>query len=154
MSIRYDNAVPSVDTPSQVDVLFDTFEEFQRTRVDDAALAIHLQTLYSVVVGLIMPIRVTISFPNPLTHEHATAQALDLAKAMTRDHGSTTATTVLTAVLSHPEINGHPLPAEMLPMLSADPISKRVARLFSARADLQKKSQISIDLPSGRPKDK
>lgn len=117
-------------------VEFDTHDEYKLVSENGHAAAAYLTQLLKSLVGMTMPIMTEIIVPLkpddvlPETRRQMEEQGLVIKQ------GSTPILR-LHALLSHPEVDGHPLPAEMLSAVVQGELPKRVAKLVAREFELR-----------------
>lgn len=121
----------NVKKPSDMLVEFTSYTEFKELSDDDprndrGPLATHLEAMFFSMVGLVMPITITMVTPVPPAKERTPElQAmLDIAKAL----GDRSGKLITGCIVSHRELDGFPLSVEYLPMIAKDNLSKTIAR--------------------------
>lgn len=138
MSIRM-----SAPTPSTLLVEHDTYQEFVATR--DFANTVYLGYLLRMLVGGIMPIEIKIT--SPLKPDEVHPDTLDLLKWQGYDINAGSQSRLnITGVLTHPELNGHPLDREMLPMLMAQGPAKDIARQIAEEPHTERPNEITLNI--------
>lgn len=105
---------------------FHSWEGYQASIGDGPARVAYLEALFGAMVGMLMPItvRVAVRIPDEMM--------LGVARAKAEEMGVKDGVLHVFGEVAHPELDGHELTAEMLPMLASAGEAREAARRVAA----------------------